>query len=76
MGELNKELYDQEIQVIADLYGDQKGRAVAIENHIERLRERRKPKSMMQLFEDLTETEKADIEKNWGTTLDELKILA
>ena len=49
---------------------------MAIENHIRKLRERRKPKSMMQLFEDLTETEKADIEKNWGTTLDELKILA
>ena len=40
------------------------------------LQEQRKPKTMMELFSDLSESEKADIEENWGTTLEELKKLA
>ena len=31
---------------------------------------------MMQLFDALTDSEKAEIENNWGTTLEELKVLA
>jgi len=76
MQELNKTLYTKELEIIQDLYEDQVGRATSIEAHIDRLRLKRKPKSMVQVFQELTETEKQDIEKNWGTTLEELRVLA
>lgn len=31
---------------------------------------------MIEIFDDLSEIEKEDIEKNWGTTLEKLKELA
>jgi len=40
------------------------------------LQEKRKPKTMMEIYDALTDVEKTDIERNWGTTLDELKELA
>lgn len=62
--------------MIHDLFNDQEGRVESIERHIEALESKRKPKSMSELFEGLTDSEKVDIEKNWGTTLGDLQKLA
>ena len=76
MAELNDIKYSEEIKIIEDLYNDQQGRAQSVERHIQMLQEKRKPKTMMEIYDALTDVEKTDIERNWGTTLDELKELA
>lgn len=76
MGEVNAELYNEELKVIQDLYGDQEGRAASIERHINYLSEKRKTLTMTQIYENLTPTEIADIENNWGTSLENIKELA
>ena len=75
MHELKEAKRQEELQVIRELFGDE-GRVDSIERHIQILEEERKPKTMMQLFTNLTETQKQDIERNWGTTLPELQKLA
>jgi len=71
--EMNEDLSGQELQLIRDLYDDQPGRADAIEGHIGFLRNKRKPKTMSELYQDLSDSEIADIEANWGTSLENLK---
>ena len=73
MKELNDVKSKQEFNVIADLYEDQEGRAESIERHIEYLREKRRKKSMMELYNDLKPDEIENIQKNWPTTMENLK---
>ena len=76
MSELRVQKKSEEMQIIANLYDDQEGRAESIERHIDFLEQKRQPKTMTEIFQALTDAEKVDIEKNWGTSLDELKVLA
>ena len=73
MSELNAELHQKEVDLIRDLYQDQAGRAESIEAHIAFLTEKRKPKTMLETFNELTDSEKAEIERSWGITLQELE---
>ena len=73
MKELNDVKSKQEFNVIADLYEDQEGRAESIERHIEYLKEKRRKKSMMELYNDLKPDEIENIQKNWPTTMENLK---
>ena len=54
MHELKEAKRQEELQVIRDLFGDE-SRVDSIERHIQILEEERKPKTMMQLFTNLTE---------------------
>ena len=80
MKQMNERLREQELDIIRDLYDEDQqteaSRAEAIDRYIDVLHEKRRPRSMTQIFEELTDTEKMDIEQNWGTTLAELKELA
>ena len=71
--DVNEDLGAQELRIINELYSDQNGRAEAIENHISMLREKRKPQTMMELYNNLKPNEIKEIEANWGTTLENLK---
>ena len=74
MQELNNVKSKQEFNVIAELYEDQEGRAESIERHIEYLREKRRKKTMMELYNDLQPEEIENIKKNWPTTMENLKL--
>lgn len=58
------------------MYEDQAGRASSIEDHIAILKEKRKPKTMTELYDNLTAEQMMEIRTNWGTTLENLKMLA
>ena len=55
MSELRMQKKSEEMQIIANLYDDQEGRAESIERHIDFLEQKRQPKTMTEIFQALTD---------------------
>ena len=76
MGDLNQEILAREKDVIADLYSNQEGKAEALERHIQHLEIERKPKTMMEQLEEMSEQEKRVIQGHYRKNLDQIKKIA